>query len=88
MPSTNKDKPHVQCVTDARMSKAVKFTLYKNDDDRGINTDRSRLEMHATAGMLLVGFLFHLIILFSQLLLKLKFHANQARWTNNIIFEQ
>ncbi len=49
-PTTNKNLPHVGCVNDTQMGKTVKFTIYKNDNDRGENSDRQRMEMKANEG--------------------------------------
>lgn len=47
IPATNKDKPHVSCLTkDSVMGNVVKFTLYKNDNDPATqSSDRQRIEM-------------------------------------------
>lgn len=46
MPTTNKDKTHVQCVKDPVMGNVVNFTIYKNgDNDYTGKTDRQRMEM-------------------------------------------
>lgn len=50
IPTTNKNLPHVGCVNDTQMGKTVKFTIYKNDNDRGQNSDRQRMEMKANEG--------------------------------------
>lgn len=45
-PTTNQNKPHVSCVDDSRMGKAINFTLYRTDDDSATGkNDRQRLEM-------------------------------------------
>ncbi|KZS11427.1 Uncharacterized protein APZ42_024216 [Daphnia magna] len=46
MPTTNRNKTHVQCVKDPVMGNVVNFTIYKNgDNDYTGNTDRQRMEM-------------------------------------------
>lgn len=46
MPTTNKNLPHITCVNDTLMGKAVNFTLYKTDDDSLTKlSDRQRIEI-------------------------------------------
>ena len=46
IPTTNPTLPHVTCVSDCTMSKAINFTLYTTDNDSvTLLSDRQRLEM-------------------------------------------
>lgn len=46
IPTTNSGRPHVSCVPDSKMGNAIKFTIYKSDNDAVTgNADRQRLEM-------------------------------------------
>ena len=46
IPTTNQDLPHVTCVNDTFMGKAVNLTLYKTDDDSLTKmADRQRIEI-------------------------------------------
>jgi hypothetical protein len=45
IPTTNPTLPHVSCVSDCTMGKAINFTLYTTDNDPvTLLSDRQRLE--------------------------------------------